>query len=194
MNHQHVPSNPAAASSFPLLPGAVTLSVLPVHSERAGDASDHHQCYWDQRQILCSVTANVCRTLKGHKGWCIPLWRPRHSIQSWAWALCGFLYLPVEHQDSPDVQLFPGYNTSDIRVRKNRVFFQFLIINNLLVEVVLVWEEMSHMKQQPCNVAQWVVWFLGIPVVFSLLQGTVRLKGNKDIQKFTVSYHSFLVF
>lgn len=134
----------------------------------------------------------LCKTLKGNKGWCIPLWRLMHSIRSVGF--CIFRWSIRTLQMCTQEQLFPGYNTSGIRVRKNKVFFQFLIINNLLVEVVLVWEQMNSIKQQPCNVAQWVVWFLGIPVLFSLLQGTVRLKGNKDIQKLSLSNYSFLVF
>lgn len=162
------------------------------------------QCRVREQQMLQIITSATeirirssavlhkcfCRTFKG---WWIPLWRLRHSIRGRLELCVGFL-LSVQHQDSRCAQLFPGYNTCDIRVRKNKVFFQFLIIKNLLMEVILAWEQMSSIKQQPWNVAQWLVWLLGVGGFFSLLQGTLRLKGYKDIQKFSLSYYIFPIF
>jgi len=47
-------------------------------------------------------------------------------------------------------------------------------------------------QQKPANLlASWAAWFLGVPVVFSLL---VRLIGNKDLRKLRLTYYSFLIF
>lgn len=50
--------------------------------------------------------------------------------------------------------------------------------------------------QSPANLqrGQLGVWFLGMPVVFSLLSAPVRVTANKDLQKLRLSSYSFLIF
>lgn len=184
------PSNSAALLPLPLLPGAVMLSAewennrcfrsspVPLRSEL-----DPQQCYVNAFAEL----SKGGESLFGDWGTVSEV-----GLSSvWVFFFqCSIRTLQMCTQE----QLFPGYNTSDIRVRKNKVFFQFLIIKNLLMEVILAWEQMSSIKQQPWNVAQWLVWLLGIRVFFSLLQGTLRLKGYKDIQKLSLSYYIFPIF
>lgn len=176
--------------------GNMTLSIAAcssVQSERARDASDQAQCHWDQDRIICNVTERALRTLKrkltGASSW---MEIPVHSIRVCLSSCISPNAAPGLCSCVPRNNL--GYITSDFRVRKNKACFRFLIINNLFKAMVLVWELTSSKTQQTCSVASWVVWFLGIPVLFSLLSGTVRLNGNKDFRKLRLSYYSFLIF